>query len=115
MVKALVGGVSAVVVLLAVGIIVLLNTAPASFCDVALVLDAALDGGEDIYRAMEEFYADITDGMVAALPDDIRRPAEVLVQVVDGLLSAPRALASFVFDKLDPAVDAVAIACRVAG
>ena len=58
-----------------------------TFCDLVLVLDATVDVGEDIYRAMEDFYNKITDGMVAALPDDLRPLAESLVAVVDGILS----------------------------
>ncbi|MYA50075.1 MAG: hypothetical protein F4185_00320 [Chloroflexi bacterium] len=114
--KVILGGTAAVVVVLGLAIFLVLNVvAPASFCDIALILDAAMDAGEDIYRAMEDFYSKVTDSMLAALPDDIRRPAEVLVQIVDGLLSGPRMLASLIFDRLDPAVDAVAVACRVAG
>ena len=114
--KVLIGGTAAVVVVLSLVIVLVLNLlAPASFCDTALILDAAMDAGEDVYRAMEDFYSKVTELMIAALPDDIRRPAEVLVRLVDSLLSGPRALASLVFDRLDPAVDAVAVACRVAG
>ena len=102
--------------MLGVAIWLILNLlSPVSFCDIVLVLDAALDTGEDIYRAMEDFFSQVNDTMVMALPDDIRRPGEVLVQVVDGLLSGPRLLASLLFDRLDPVVDAVAVACRVAG
>ena len=111
-----VGAFAVVGVLLLVAVWLVLNLlSPVSFCDIVLVLDAALDAGEDIYRAMEDFFSQVTDSMVMALPDDIRRPAEVLVRVVDGLLSGPRALASLVFDRLDPAVDAVAVAYRVTG
>ena len=115
-VQTIVGGIAALIVVLGLSIWFILNfLSPVSFCDIVLVLDAVLDTGEDIYRAMEDFYSQVTDSMVAALPDDIRRPAEVLVQVVDGLLSSPRLLASLVFDRLDPVVDAVAVACRVTG
>ena len=107
------GGIAVVVAALGLAIWLILNAlSPTSFCDIVLVLDAALDTGEDIYRAMEDFFSQVTDSMVAALPDDIRRPAEVLVQVVDGLLSGPRLLASLIFDRLDPVVDAAAVACR---
>ena len=82
--------IAAVVAVLGVAIWLILNLlSPVSFCDIVLVLDAALDTGEDIYRAMEDFFSQVNDTMVMALPDDIRRPGEVLVQVVDGLLSGP--------------------------
>lgn len=86
---------------------------PVSFCDIALVLDAAMDAGEEVYRAMEEFYSKVTEEMIANLPDDLRGLAEVLVAVVDGLLAGPRVLASLVFNVLDPPLDAMAAACRI--
>lgn len=89
-----------------------MNSGPLSFCDIALALDAVADAGEDVYRAMEEFWSGVTDEMVAGLPEELRRPAEVLLAVVEGLLSAPVVLVSSVTGDLDRAIDAVAVACR---
>ena len=89
-IKRVVAALAVVVVLLWVATWLMLNLlSPVSFCDVVLALDSALDAGEDIYRAMEDFFSQVTDSMVMALPDDVRRPAEVLVGLVDGLLSGP--------------------------
>ena len=90
----------------------MMNSGPLSFCDIVLVLDAAVDAGEDIYRALEEFWNGVTDEMVAGLPEELSGPAEVLLVVVEGMLSAPVALVSSVTGGLDRAIDTVAVACR---
>ena len=90
----------------------MMNSGSLSFCDIVLALDAAVDAGEDIYCALEEFWYGVTDEMVAGLPEEWHGPAEVLLAVVEGLLSAPVALVSSVTAGLDRAIDAVAVACR---
>lgn len=90
----------------------MMNSGPLSFCDIAMALDAAVDAGEDVYRALEEFWNGVTGEMAAGLPEELHRPAGVLLAVVEGLLSAPAALVSPVTGGLDRAIDAVAVACR---
>ena len=101
-------------VLAVVTVLVAINMTGPTFCDLVVALDIAVDAGEDVYTAVEEFYSQVTDEMLAALPDDIRGATEALLELVDRLLAAPRAVASLLFDRLGPAIDAVATACRVA-
>lgn len=50
--------------------------------------------------------------VVAGLSDELRGPADVLLVVVEGLLSTPVALVSSVTGGLAGAIDTVAVACR---
>ena len=102
-----------VLLALAVGVMFMMNDGPVSFCDIALALDAAVDGGEDAYLAMGEFWDRVSEEMVAGVPDALRGAAETLVAVVESLLAGPRIVAALAFDVLDPPLDAVASACRV--
>ena len=104
-----------VLVLAAIVVWVVLQMLPLSFCDLVLALDAAFDVGEDIRDAVEDFWAKVTDEMVAGLPDEIRVPAELLLAAIEAALALPRLVASILFDRIDPALDAAATACRAVG
>ena len=108
------GVMAGVVVLAVVAVLVAINMTSPIFCDLVVALDIAVDAGDDVYTAVEDFYGQVTDEMLAALPDDIRSPAETLLELIDQLLAAPRAVASLLFDRMGPAIDAAALACRVA-
>ena len=88
---------------------------PPNFCDLVLALDAAFDVGENIRDALEDFWAQVTDEMLAGLPDEIRLPAELLLAAIEAVLALPRLVASVLFDRIDPVLDATATACRTVG
>ena len=104
-----------ILVVAGIAVWAVLQMLPLSFCDLVLALDVAFDAGENIRDAVEEFWAKVTDEMVAGLPDKIRVPAEVLLAAIEGALALPRLVASILFDRIDPALDAAATACRTVG
>ena len=113
--KALAGTGLGVLVLAVIVVWAVLQLLPPTLCDLVLVLDAAFDTGENTRDAVEEFWAQVTDEMVVGLPDELRVPAEVLVATIEAVVALPRLIADVLFDRIDPALDAAATACRAVG
>ena len=113
--KTVVGAGLGTLVLAVVAVWVVTQLVPPNFCDLVLALDAAFDVGENIRDAVEDFWSQVTDEMVAGLPDELRVPAELLVAAIEAVLELPRLVASVLFDRIDPSLDAAATACRVVG
>ena len=90
-----------------------LNSTPITFCDLVFALDIAMDIGEDIYNALTDFYETVTTDMINALHIDIQKPAKALLATIDNLLSAPKLVASFIFNTIDPFIEATVIACNI--
>ena len=83
-----------------------------TFCDAVETLDAAVDNSEGAYDAAERFYGTVTAGLIYVLPDPLKTAARALLEVIDLILETPRALASLLFDELDPLIDFAAETCK---